>query len=183
MNADVQEFRAVIGTDAGMCALWQPERFEHIKDYDDWEKELIEDEDIERHVSEGTFVPLYLRADIVFDVVVRLGAGLSEREEPYRLGWSEPYRFISRGNKAMGGLEHVGEMADGAKTFPLAAGTYSVIAHFVDWQAEPGSLGPDGEVTSEALSDLVIELHEASEPEPAYRTSLDTWSRWSSPAD
>ncbi|MET0842879.1 MAG: hypothetical protein ABWY23_03465 [Mycetocola sp.] len=162
-----------------MCALWQPERFEHIKDYEDWEKELIEDEDLERHVSEGTFVPLYLRADVVFDVVVRPSAGLSEREERFRLGSSDPYRPISRGNIAMGGLEHVGETTEDTKTFPLAAGTYSVIAHFIDWNAEPGSLGPDGAPTSDALPDLVIELHEEREPEPIYRTSLDTWARWS----
>ena len=38
--------RRVFATDSGMVAVWQPDQFHGIVDYDTWERELLEDADI-----------------------------------------------------------------------------------------------------------------------------------------
>ena len=40
----------MMATDAGMFGLWAPAAFGDIVDYDTWESELLEDEDIVRHI-------------------------------------------------------------------------------------------------------------------------------------
>src|SRR5450432_1098091 len=100
-------------TDSGMLALWEPNHFEGITDYDAWERELLEDTDISRHIQQGAFVPLNIHADGSFQCAIRVGtidapASLSERERRYLTVSSEPYLFRSRDRVAISGLEHIG---------------------------------------------------------------------------
>lgn len=64
--------RRVFATDSGMLALWEPQRFRGITDYDTWERELLDDADITRHIQEGSFVP-FINADEAYDCVIRIG--------------------------------------------------------------------------------------------------------------
>jgi len=59
--------RRVFATDSGMVAVWQPEQFHGIVDYDTWERELLEDADISRHIQNGAFVPLNVHADGAYE--------------------------------------------------------------------------------------------------------------------
>src|SRR5215218_2852336 len=84
-------------TDAGMCALWNPQRFTTIVDYDTWARELSADDAILRHLRHGDLVPLNLGFDSGFGVTVRLGplrtAVLTERETRYLVVSSDPYLY------------------------------------------------------------------------------------------
>jgi hypothetical protein len=40
-----------------MLVLWDSQRFEAVVDYDTWEDELLEGEDIVRHIQAGALVP------------------------------------------------------------------------------------------------------------------------------
>ena len=53
--------QGVFATDAGMLALWDRQNFQGITDYETWESELLEDEDIQHHIVAGAYVPLYIR--------------------------------------------------------------------------------------------------------------------------
>jgi hypothetical protein len=58
-------------TDAGMLALWNPRRFADIVDYESWERQLYDDDDILRHVRDGHLVPVNIGGDGAFDFTVR----------------------------------------------------------------------------------------------------------------
>lgn len=50
------DFSCLLSTDAGMYALWTPEEFRGVHDYDTWEAELLEDGDaidrrLQRHAA------------------------------------------------------------------------------------------------------------------------------------
>jgi hypothetical protein len=62
-----------VATDAGMLVLWDPQRFEAVVDDDTWEDELLDDEDIVRHIQAGALVPLNVGGDVTFSVLVRSG--------------------------------------------------------------------------------------------------------------
>ncbi len=47
-------------TDSWMLCLFNYDDFSHINDYDSWDKELCEDEDIMRNIDKGNFVPISL---------------------------------------------------------------------------------------------------------------------------
>src|SRR5688572_3317417 len=119
--------RRVFTTDSGMVAVWQPERFHGIVDYNTWERELLEDEDISGHIQQGAFVPLNVQADGAYDCAIRVGsaatpATLSDRESRYLLISSEPYLFRSCGILSISGLEHIGRApGDSGASVPLAA--------------------------------------------------------------
>jgi len=72
-------------TDSGMVAVWQPEQFHGIVDYDTWERELLEDADISRHIQNGAFVPLNVHADGAYECAIRAGSA----ETPATLFWTE----------------------------------------------------------------------------------------------
>ncbi|MEV4640470.1 hypothetical protein AB0J80_24315 [Actinoplanes sp. NPDC049548] len=162
----------VARTDAGMCALWQPEHFTAVTDLDSWENEVAEDDRLVAHMRDGAFVPLNVGGDGSWQVVVRRG-GLTARESRYRLVSSEPYLLVSRGAVALGGLEDVGD--DPPTMLPLEAGRYAVTVHLIEWDAEPGALGPEGNPTERALSDFVVEVGAAGDG--PYRTRVETFDR------
>lgn len=177
MINETREFTHPVGTDAGLCALWQPEHFEHVTDLDSFHAELIEDQDIERHIADGAFVPINIGSDGGWGMTVRVGAGLNDREAQFLVVSSEPYRIISRGTLGLGGLENIGSYGGGAIVLPIDVGTYSAIVHLIDWESEPGSRTEDGAISTHALPDFVVELHEEAATRSAYRKTVETFER------
>lgn len=111
------DFRKVISTNAGMYSIWNLPSFNHISDYDEWEKELLEDTDIERHINQGIFVPIDTHLDGVVDVLIHIGtktefATLTEREKKYKYVSSEEYLIETHGELGLSGLEFRGRTID-----------------------------------------------------------------------
>jgi hypothetical protein len=63
-----------MATDAGMLALWSPAAFSKVIDYASWEPERLDDEDRLRHIRAGALMPINIRSDGAFGVVVRVGS-------------------------------------------------------------------------------------------------------------
>ncbi|MCP3975932.1 MAG: hypothetical protein GY720_15735 [bacterium] len=134
------ELRAVLATDSGRYALWDRAHFPGIVDYDTWEREPLEDVDVERHIASGHLVPINIRSDGAFAFTLRLdqtGSPAVSFEERRRvLVESEPYRFVTNGNADLSGLEHIADSvrSDGpVATMPIAAGVYEVRICLMDY--------------------------------------------------
>lgn len=174
MNGRTNEISHVVETSAGMCGLWQPEKFSAVDELDDWEDSVADDSALLQCISDGEFVPLNVGGDGTFGVTVRRGE-LSAREAQFRLVSSDPYLLVSRGAVRLGGLENVGNYVGGGVEIPLPAGRYSVVVHLIDWEAEPGALSDDGEPTDSVLPDFVVEIAEEPDPAPSYRVEVVTF--------
>ncbi|MBI1325450.1 hypothetical protein GC170_19980 [bacterium] len=166
-------------TDAGMHCLWNEAAFEGVSDYDSWEKELLNDADIRRHIAAGHFVPLNIGSDGVMSIEIRRGtsetpAALNEREERYVIVASEPYLLRSTGRIGVSGIEHIevpaGEIVG---LLDLPAGDYAVRVHLIGWDEEPGMSTDDGPAP-DALADYVVLIDPATGDEP-FRTELETF--------
>ncbi|MFJ3882928.1 hypothetical protein ACIPW5_36430 [Streptomyces sp. NPDC090077] len=177
----LDEVTATVATDAGMLVLWDPQRFEAVVDYDTWEDELLEDEDIVRHIQAGSLVPLNAGGDGAFAVQIRSGtaaapAALTERETAHQLVASQPYLFVSRGRALVGGIEDVsGDASDGVIEHPVPEGRYAVVVHLIDWQAEAGSQDAAGRPVPGALPDFVVLIDLAQPGQGAFRTAVNTF--------
>ncbi|MFJ8212100.1 hypothetical protein [Streptomyces sp. NPDC096033] len=175
------ECPATVATDAGMLVLWDPQRFEAVVDYDTWEDELLEDEDIVRHIQAGALVPLNVGGDGAFGVLVRSGtvvepALLTERETAHRLVASQPYLFVSRGRALVGGIEDVsGHASDGVLEHPVPEGRCAVVVHLIDWQAEAGSQDKEGRPVPGALPDFVVLINPAQPGQGSFRSEVNTF--------
>ncbi|MFF7183500.1 hypothetical protein [Streptomyces sp. NPDC008121] len=167
--------------DAGMLVLWDPQRFEAVVDDDTWEDELLDDEDIVRHIQAGALVPLNVGGDGAFGVLVRSGtaaapARLTEREAAHQLVASQPYLFVSRGRALVGGVEDVsGDAPDGVIEHLVPEGRHAVVVHLIDWQAEAGSQDKDGRPVPGALPDFVVLVNPAQPGQGAFRTAVHTF--------
>jgi hypothetical protein len=162
-----------------MFAIWQPERFAGITDFESWERKLSEDTALLRHISAGAFVPINIGGDGAFQFTVRGGRtrpGLTDREQRYRLVSSQPYLLISQVSARLGGLEAVGWDDGQFVTIPLAPGRYVVHVHLIEWDAEPGWADAEGNPTASALPDFVVEFSDPVGTEH-FRTSLQTFER------
>ncbi len=119
----------VYATDSGTLCVWNPDAFVGVRDYDTWEQELCDDEDILQHIEAGSLVPVGIHhgMDGAFGVVLRVGdadqpAKLTERETKYLRGKSEPYLFKSSGRLCLSGLEHVeGQPGSSIACVPIPA--------------------------------------------------------------
>jgi hypothetical protein len=178
------EISGVVATDAGLLGLWTPSAFTGVVDYDTWEAELLDDEDLGRHVAAGAFVPVNIGSDGAYQVVARVGsasapAELTEREDRYRLESSARYLFVSGGEALVSGIEEVDAEpdADTGLRVPVPVGRWSVTVALIDWVAEPGSRDGSGEPAADALADFALLIN----PEPAaggpYRTDVETFDR------
>jgi hypothetical protein len=160
-----------------MCAIWQPETFE-FAEFEDWEDWATENEEIVNSIRAGSFVPINVGGDGVFQVIVRWnnGAQLTEAERRCLVASSAPYLFISKGSFALGGLEDVGD-AEFASTNQVMVdvGRYTVRIHLIDWKLDPESVAPSGKPTPTALPDFVVLLSE-DEGGP-YRTEIQSFER------
>ncbi|MGW2016715.1 hypothetical protein [Streptomyces sp. NPDC001927] len=175
------EAPVTVATDAGMLVLWDPQRFEAVVDYDTWEDELLDDEDIVRHIQAGALVPLNVGGDGAFSVLVRSGtaaapARLTERETAHQPVASQPYLFVSRGRALVGGIEDVsGDAPDGVIEHPVPEGRHAAVVHLIDWQAEAGGQVKDGRPVPEALPDFVVLINPAQPGQEAFRTAVHTF--------
>jgi hypothetical protein len=59
----------------------------------------------------------------------------------------------------------------------LDAGRYAAVVHLVDWQAEPGSRGSDGNPSESALPDFIVEIFSGLPDGYEYRTKVETFGR------
>lgn len=176
------EFTGVMATDAGMFGLWSPASFSDVVDYDTWELQLLEDEDIVRHIVAGAYVPVNIGGDGAFQVVARIGsidcpASLTERERQYLLVSSEPYLFITTGRAVISGIEHVEAEPDQGLHISLPAGRWSVTISLIEWVAEPGQKDDAGFPAPTPLPDFTLLIN----PEPGttgkFRTRVETFDR------
>jgi len=174
--------RGTFYTDAGMLAVWTPEDFAGIVEYEDWETELLEDADIERHIKEGSYVPLYIHSDGAFAVEIRVGtvdrpAAVTKRQAPYVTVTSEPYLLRSKGRLCVGGIEHVEiDPPEWVGRMSLPAVDYAVVVSLIDWAGEPNSRGEDGRRSADALPDFLVLLNPVSDG-VTFRTKVDTFDR------
>ena len=171
-----------VATDAGMLALWDPQCFTGIVDYDTWDAQLGEDEDVQRHIRTGALVPINIRSDGAFGVLVRIGgvglpAQLTGRETRHRLVTSDAYLLHSSGQVWLSGIEAVGAEAwPGTVRCDLPVGCYSVMIHLIAWEDEPDSVNDDGTPSESALSDFVVLINPALS-EQDFRSAVETFDQ------
>jgi hypothetical protein len=178
--ANESRLRGAFMTDSGMLCLWQSAAFASIHDYDSWEEELLEDEDIIRHIQRGELVPINIRSDGSFEVEIRMGEkeALNEREKRHLLVSSMPYLFRSTGQLHVSGLEHVtAKPGSGVGSLQLKPGDYAVTIHLISWDEEPGSKDEQGKPKPDALPDFVVLLEPTSQKDRTYRTAVETFDR------
>lgn len=171
--------RGVYPTDCGMHCVWDQAAFAAVTDYDSWSRELLNDSDIERHITAGRLVPLNIGSDGAMEVEVRVGtrespAELTAREANYLIARSEPYKLHATGSTGVSGIEQVVvPLEANVGTVPLAAGEYAVTVHLIAWDEEPGMQTEDGPAT-DALPDYLVLVNPAA-PGTRYRTALLTF--------
>lgn len=157
-----QRLRRTLITGSAMFGVWDRHYFERVVDYDTWSDELLEDEDIERHVTAGHFVPITNYSDGAFEFEVRFSGSdghsdINDRERLYLTESSGPYRFHSQGELNLSGIEFVAATLESdVSTLELSAGWYTVTVHQLDWQDEPGSTDAEGNPATDALPDFLI---------------------------
>ncbi|MEU1051926.1 hypothetical protein ABZ397_05105 [Streptomyces sp. NPDC005876] len=170
-----------VATSAGLFGVWRASAFDHVNELDQWENEVAEDSALERQISVGAFVPINIGGNGAFQVAVRgveAPGNLSQRERSYLLVSSDPYLLVSDGVLELGGLESVGNYAGGEKVkIRLDNGRYAAIVHLVDWQAEPGGRGLDGNPSAGALPDFIVEIFAEVPGGLKYRTKVETFNR------
>lgn len=171
--------RGVYPTSAGMHCLWSSAAFTAVKDYDSWAKELEQDEDIERHIRAGEFVPLNIGSDGAMEIEIRVGtpdspAALDERETQYLIVASQPYLLRSTGVIGVSGIEEVSSpVSRRAGSLSLPKGDYAVTAHLIAWDEEPGMQTDDGPAPG-ALPDYLVLINPA-QPSTEFRTTVGTF--------
>ncbi|WP_436533938.1 hypothetical protein [Actinoplanes sp. HUAS TT8] len=175
------EFSDTVVTAAGMFGLWSPPAFRGVVDYGTWEAELLEDEDISRHIRDGVFVPINLHSDGAFTFLVRIGsealpAELTDREREYLVVSSAPYLFVATDGAILSGIEHAGAVAGPHLHVPLPAGRWEVGVFLLDWTAEPGMQNSHGDPLPGSLPDFTL-LVNAERAGAGYRTAVDTFDR------
>ncbi|MFF9910316.1 hypothetical protein [Streptomyces sp. NPDC013457] len=178
-----------VATEAGMIVLWDSQWFAAVVDDDGWEDELLEDEDIVRHIQAGALVPLtcalvplIVGGDGAFGVLVRSGteaapAGLTERRRP--TGWWLPVPTSSSPTAAhwsAASSTSVGTSRAVWSSTPCPrAARRTVVVHLIDWQAEAGSQDETGKPLPGALPDFVVLINHAQPGRDTCRTAVQTF--------
>ena len=173
--------RGIYPTGSGMHGLWVQSAFSVVCDYESWERELLNDKDIERHIANGHFIPLNIGADGAMEIEIRCGNGidaavLSDREKLYLVVSSEPYRLHASGPVCVSGIEYVAVPPEsGVGTVAVPPGEYAVTVHLIAWDEEPGMMTEDGPAPG-ALPDFVVLVNPANS-EASYRLKVQTFDR------
>lgn len=176
------KIRKTLSTDSGMFGIWDPKSFKMIIDYDTWEKEFLEDNDILQHIIKGTFIPIYFHSDGAFEFEVRIGTkgnvqNLSDREKKYLVVSSECYKFKSNGELCLSGIEYIERNPDeNVAHLAISKGEYSAIINIIAWDDEEGMKEEDGTPTPDALPDIIIIMNPIME-EISYRIDVETFTR------
>jgi hypothetical protein len=175
--------RGTYVTNSGMLALWDPKHFAGIASYETWEAEMLEEDDIARHIEQGAYVPINIRSDVAFECEVRVGNEnmpdeLSPRESEYLAATSQPYLYRSHGNACLSGIERVeGNPPPIIASLSVPNGNYSATVHMLDWDTEPGAKDPDGKPSPGALPDFLILLNPVTDSITDFRKSVETFDR------
>jgi hypothetical protein len=166
-----------------MLALWNPRRFADITDYESWDRQLYDDNDILRHVRDGHFVPVNIGSDGAFDFTIRIAtdgdATPTAREARHLLVSSAPYLLVSEGEVCLSGLEHISADLEhcAVKRIPLRAGRYQVTVHIFDSETEAPALDASADLTPDALSGFLVLISPEKTPAPIYRVRVRTFDR------
>jgi hypothetical protein len=175
------EVRAFAVTDAGSCALWDPEAFEDIVDEGAWEDDPFDDDALRRYIRAGHYVPVSVGADGTYEVLVRVGttaapAALTDRERRYLIATSEPYLLVTTGGGACySNAETVAVPVEAAGHVPLPVGRWSVTVHEIDNMEEPGQLDAAGNLAATALPGFVLLIDPAPDTAGDHRTEFQTF--------
>ncbi|WP_371031441.1 hypothetical protein [Pseudoclavibacter sp. JSM 162008] len=156
----------MISTDAGLCAMWVPHRFDHVKTIDDWQQLFDSDDEIAKFIEQGSLIPINVGAARSFEITIRSSAPTA-RETLLTIVQSEPYRLVSTGTLEVGGIEQIGPFGGGGIRAEIDPGTLSVKVNLVDWRDEV----PTSDI---ALSDFVVEITPALHRE-VFRTKVNTF--------
>jgi hypothetical protein len=175
------EFSETVVTGAGMFGMWSPPAFRGVIDYGTWEAELLEDQDIFRHILAGVFVPIHIHSDGAFQFLVRIGtpsvpAELTVREREFLVVVSDPYLFVATDGAILSGIEHAGARPGPHLQVPLPPGRWQVIVSIVDWTAEPGMQDGRGDPLPGSLPDFTLLMNPERGP-AGYRTAVETFDR------
>lgn len=105
-------------TDAGIVVLFDPAHFAEVSDQESWERALVEDADILRHIAAGHLVPLHAGSDGRFDVTI---------EEVETLEGVPAYRLDVKTDAVLAGLERIHCAPEASlPRLALAPGSYAV---------------------------------------------------------
>ncbi len=180
--------RKVLATDSGMFAVWERTSFAHIVDYDSWEKELLEDANIARHIKSGALVPIDLGSDGAYEFELRVGsfeqkAALASRERDFLTVSSALYQFRSSGTVCLSGIEYIGGELESEEVgvLKIPSGEYAVTVHMIAWDGEPGAKDAQGNPGPNALPDLVVLANPIEHEKMEFSISRETFSRGALP--
>lgn len=171
-------YKQDLDTSSGMWALWNYDTYQNIDSYEAWEPLFCEDKDIEKQISQNTFVPINIQEDGCYSFTVRVNEPLSDREEKHLTVKSEEYLFHTDGKAVLSGIDHIyaSVSEDHCICFDLPGGYYSVIICLIDWEQEPNAYLPDGSISPDALSDFVVLIKSEQNIENnKYRNSIETF--------
>jgi hypothetical protein len=163
----------LLATDAGMHVVWDRAHFGNVRDYTSWERELLEHEDIERHIGAGELIPINIQSDGTFRITLRVASSttptLTQEESRRVVSASEPYRFVGAGHIDVSGIEFVSAEPDpqSVASAPLAAGEYEARVFLLDWD--------DVSARTDDQPDFVVLLGATSSSR--HRTSASTFDR------
>ena len=175
--------KGVYGTDSGMLVIWRRDSFREVVDYDSWERELLDDSDIERHIRAGAITPINIHSDGAFACEVRFStdhvpASLSERERRFLAVSSPPYKFHSTGELLISGIEYVEkEPGRNVGILKLPPGDYVTEVHLIAWDEEPDMKQKDGKPSALAMPDFVVLLNPAHSSGDGFRNSVETFEK------
>lgn len=122
-------------TGLGMFALWNRYDFATIFDYETWRSELGDDKALERHVAQGSLVPIKVHAYGAFTFEIRVGspefpAELTPLEKRSAADSSDPYLFRSLGGLNLSAIEAIGsEVGNDVVRLRMVPGDYVVTVH------------------------------------------------------
>jgi hypothetical protein len=169
--------QAVLPTDSGMHAIWDPSAYADICGYETWEKQVLETKDNERHVRAGHFVPLYVHADGSPAIEIRVGradapSALADAESAWVTASSEEYLFVSKGTANVSGIEYIGGKRDPAiRSLALPTGRWRVKVHLLE--------APESVRSQNGLypPDLLVLANPETAAHGPYRQSEETFDR------
>ena len=176
-----QQLRRTLITGSAAFGVWDSQHFSAVHDYETWEAELLEEEDIERHIAAGHFVPITIYSDGAFEFEVRVGVGearssLNSRERQHLIASSEPYLFRSAGELNISGIEFVeATPEEQVGQLQIIAGEYDIIVHHNAWENEPGAKDAQGQPSPEALADFVVLVNKSDGTVQNYQTEFNTF--------
>ncbi|MFI7587504.1 hypothetical protein ACIB24_10570 [Spongisporangium articulatum] len=167
MPGSPAEVTTTAHTGAGMLALWDAGTFAGVDGYAEWERR-VEDR-LAEAIRGGELVPVNIGHDGAYGVrLVTAPNRPTEREARHTVVTSEPYLLSvtdrrSRWRRPVGtvclsGIEFVGHTEDAPVTVNLVPGLYAVRAALLAWEDDPESRDSDGNLSSYALPDFVIQL-------------------------